>query len=45
MEMFSDALDADGRPKRSHLGREIIENEADVARRIFDLCGQVLPFA
>lgn len=32
------STDADGRPKRQHVRRELVEEEAAVIRRIFELC-------
>lgn len=38
VEVFTDIVDANGRPQRSHVEREIDESEAPTVRRIFDLC-------
>ena len=38
VDVFSDRVDASGRPRRAHVERRINEREAAVVRRIFDLC-------
>jgi site-specific DNA recombinase len=38
VEVFADGLDANGKPRRSHVDRKINDREAAIVRRIFELC-------